>query len=220
MEKALAYRSFEKEQKKDGICYIVGAGEFNASYCRPKTQDYVIAADAGYLFLQRSEIDPDLIVGDFDSMDGNISDKAKVIRLPQEKDDTDMLAAIRIGMEKGYKEFALLGGTGGRIDHTIANIQCLTYLSKRNCIGYLYAPEYEMRVVTNGSIVFPPYEQGLLAVFSMGDSASGVFLHGLKYPLTDATITNDFPIGVSNQFIGKASCIEVKNGSLLVVRYL
>ncbi len=217
MENVLAYQSFD--EKKNGICYIVGAGEFNNTYLRPNAQDYVIAADAGYLFLQRSEIAPHLIVGDFDSMDGNIPDKVKVVRLPQEKDDTDMLAAIRIGMEKGYKEFVLLGGTGGRIDHTIANIQCLTYLSKRNCTGHLYAPEYEMRVVTNGSIVFPPYERGLIAVFSMGDLASGVFLRGLKYPLTDAAISNDFPIGVSNEFIGKASCIEVKNGSLLVIRY-
>lgn len=220
MKEADAYKPLEKEQQKKGICYIVGAGEFNATYCKPKDHDYVIAADAGYLFLQRLEIEPDLMIGDFDSMEAHISDKGRVIRLPQEKDDTDMLAAIREGMERGYQEFVLLGGAGGRIDHTIANIQCLTYLSKHNCICRLYAAEYEMQVVTNGNIVFPVYEKGIIAVFSMGDSANGVYLHGLKYPLTDATITNDFPIGVSNEFIGKASCIEVKNGSLLVIRYL
>ena len=220
MEKPNADISLGKEKQKEGICYIVGAGEFNASYCKPGRQDYVIAADAGYLFLRNLEIEPDLIIGDFDSMEENIISKAKIIRLPKEKDDTDMLAAIRQGINQGYQKFVLLGGAGGRIDHTIANIQCLTYLSKNGCRGFLYAPKYEMQVVTNGSIDFPAYEQGVLAVFSMGDCASGVCLQGLKYPLTDASITNDFPIGVSNEFIGKASCIEVKNGSLLVIRYL
>ncbi len=201
-----------------GICYIVGAGEFNDSYLRPCAQDYIIAADAGYLFLQAINVMPDLIVGDFDSMQA-IPNSENIVRLPQEKDDTDMLAALRLGMKKGYVEFVILGGTGGRIDHTIANIQCLTYLSKRNCKGHIYSPNYEMQVVTNGSIAFPPFSHGMISVFSMGNSASGVYLYGLKYPLKNATVTNDFPIGVSNEFIGEESRVEVKKGSLLVIRY-
>lgn len=206
-------------------CYIVGAGEFQTSFFEPQEGDYVIAADAGYLELLRLQYVPDVILGDFDSLEEQGIDISKVegsyvIPLPKEKDDTDMLAAIREGMARGYEEFVILGATGGRIDHTIANMQCLVFLSRQNCKGKIYGTGYEMQVITGGSISFPGQKSGLLAVFSIGDTAKGVNLRGLKYELENATITNDYPIGVSNEFIGKPVTIEVKTGSLLIIRYL
>lgn len=207
------------------ICYIVGAGEFEKSYFNPQEGDYVIAADAGYLKLREIEYVPDVILGDFDSLKDQGFDSSKisdsyVIRLPEEKNDTDMLAAIREGMAQGYDEFVILGATGGRIDHTIANMQCLLYLSRQNRKCKIYGPGYEMQVITCESVTFPAQKDGLLAVFSVGDMAKGVTLKGLKYELEKATITNDFPIGVSNEFVGKEVSIEVEKGSLLVIRYL
>lgn len=216
-------------QTENQVCFIIGAGEFNRSYCMPREGDFVIAADAGYLTLKKHGIIPNMIIGDMDSIEeAGVSFQnviapgypIEVCKLPAEKDDTDMLAAIRKGLEKGYRNFAILGATGGRIDHTIANIQCLTFLSKQGCRACLYGRDSELQVVTNGSISFPAIQAGMIAVFSMGDAAKGVCLTGLKYPLENAIITNEFPIGVSNEFIGNPSSITVKEGSLLIIRYL
>lgn len=208
-------------------CYIIGAGEFQAEYFHPNETDYLIAADGGLAFFEKMGIVPDLVIGDFDSM-GKIlpsneyksKKKMSIKKLPEEKDDTDLLAAIKEGLEIGCKEFYIFGGTGGRIDHTIANMQCLVFLSKRGCLGHLYGIGYEMTAITNDKIEFPPKEKGVIAVFSMGDKAEGVYLKGLKYELTNAFVTNDFPIGVSNEFLGITSTIEVQNGTLLIVHYL
>lgn len=204
-------------------CYIIGAGEFNSDFFHPSAEDLVIAADGGYLFLEKMGIEPDLLIGDFDSMEGNRDWSGKgfqVMELPEKKDDTDILAAIREGMGRGCEEFHIFGGTGGRIDHTIANLQCLSFLSKRGCRGFLYGMDSLMLAVTDGRVDFPKDRKGIVAVFSFGDRAEGVTLKGLKYELADAVLTNDYPIGVSNEFIGRESSISVRRGTLLLVCYL
>ncbi|MDD2971895.1 MAG: thiamine diphosphokinase [Lachnospiraceae bacterium] len=203
----------------------MGAGDFRESFFKPVEGDYVIAADAGYLALERLHYTPDVLLGDFDSLGEKGVDVDKipgtyVIRLPKEKDDTDMLAAIREGMAQGYENFIILGATGGRVDHSIANMQCLVFLSRQNRTCKLYGDNYEMQVLTCDSLHLPAQEHGILAVFSVGDTAKGVTLKGLKYELEDANLTNDFPVGVSNEFTGQDVTIEVKKGSLLIIRYL
>ncbi len=84
---------------------------------RPAENDFVIAADAGLRYLEQAGILADLVIGDFDTLK-EIPTGANVVRLNCEKDDTDMLAAVREGIKAGYKEFHIYGGTGGRIDHT------------------------------------------------------------------------------------------------------
>ena len=91
---------------------------------RPAENDFVIAADAGLRYLEQDEILADLVIGDFDTLK-EIPTGANVVRLSCEKDDTDILAAVREGIKAGYAEFHIYGGTGGRIDHTLANLQVL-----------------------------------------------------------------------------------------------
>ena len=110
-----------------GICYIIGAGECSRLLLQLKDEDFVIAVDGGYEYVKENRID--LVVGDFDSL-GYVPKHSKVISLPPEKDDTDMLVAIKEGLKAGYRTFRIYGGCGGRIDHTIANVQHLAYLVK------------------------------------------------------------------------------------------
>ena len=128
-----------------------------------------------------------------------------------------MLAAIRVGLEKGCREFFLYGGLGGRLGHTIANIQCLNYLKERGASGYLTDASGLIQVAKNETIRFEKRETGWLSLFSLGEKAEGVTLRGLKYELTDAVVTNSFPIGVSNEFIGKEAAVTVRNGTLLIL---
>lgn len=203
-------------------CFIIAAGD-RECYAPPVSEnDYVIAADRGFELCREIGIKPNLAVGDWDSLTCP-PEGCPIVNLPVEKDDTDTLAAIKIGLEKGYEEFHILFGAGGkRIDHTLANIQCLLYLSKRGKKGYLYFKESVITAVTNGFCTFLNDVQGKpttgdLAIFAADGTAHGVYEKGLKYYLNNADVSCDFPIGVSNSFTGQASEISVKDGSLYVV---
>ena len=178
--------------------------------------DLVIAADAGYLACRVRRITPHLAVGDWDSL-GNIVVDCERVDLPAEKDDTDTLAAIRIGIERGFREFHICCGTGGRIDHTIANMQCLVLLAKQGKRGFLYDTGSVVTAVSDGEVRFDASAKGGVGVFAADGTAQGVTIKGLKYTLEDGVLTADFPLGVSNSFIGKESVVAVKKGTLFVV---
>lgn len=197
-------------------CSIIGAGERTRDVIALAPGDLLIAADGGYTWLRDLGLTPDVLVGDFDSL-GEVPDFAGVVRLPKEKDDTDTMAAVRLAMERGYRNFRLYGGTGGRFDHTLANLQILTWLARRQCGNTLYGPAWMACAVTDGELRFPAGQAGMVSVFCQGDAATGVNLEGLKYPLVDATLTCDFAVGVSNEFTGAPGRVSVGQGTLLVV---
>ena len=105
-------------------CYIFGAGSYYGLSRRPAPGDTVIAADGGWRVCREEGIVPDLLLGDFDSLH-TVPDFARIRRVPVEKDDTDMMLAIKEGLARGETAFHLYGGVGGRTDHTIANLQGL-----------------------------------------------------------------------------------------------
>ena len=179
-------------------------------------EDLVIAADAGYLACRVRKITPDLAVGDWDSLGDMVVDCERV-DLPAEKDDTDTLAAIRIGIQRGFREFHICCGTGGRIDHTLANMQCLVFLSKQGKKGFLYDTGSVVTAVSDGEIRFAASAKGGVGVFAADGTAQGVTIKGLKYTVENAVLTADFPVGVSNSFIGQESVVAVKKGTLYVV---
>ena len=178
--------------------------------------DLVIAADAGYLACRVRKITPDLAVGDWDSLGDMVVDCERV-DLPAEKDDTDTLAAIRIGIQRGFREFHICCGTGGRIDHTLANMQCLVFLAKQGKKGFLYDTGSVVTAVSDGEIRFAASAKGGVGVFAADGTAQGVTIKGLKYTVENAVLTADFPVGVSNSFIGQESVVAVKKGTLFVV---
>jgi thiamine pyrophosphokinase len=176
----------------------------------------VIAADGGFEHLASQNIQADLVIGDFDSL-GAPPPAVNAVVLPQEKDDTDMMAALQAGWAKGYRTFHIYGGTGGRFDHTMANIQCLAYLANIGAKGFLFDRGTVITAVHDGCICFPAEAEGILSVFALTDIASGVTEEGLKYLLNNATLRNIYPVGVSNEFIGAPSRISVASGMLLVI---
>lgn len=197
-------------------CYIFGAGEMTPLRSRPQEGDYVIAADGGWNACCDAGLVPDLLLGDFDSLDA-VPDFSHVERVPVEKDDTDMMLAVKRGLALGHKEFHLYGGMGGRrTDHTVANLQTLLYLAARGAEGWLYGKGESYTAIRSGSIVFPAREKGILSVFCFGGDAQGVTIRGAQYELENAVLTADFPLGVSNHFVGKEVEVSVRSGSLLL----
>jgi len=197
------------------VCHIVGAGEFKEKVLPIEPGDFVIAADGGYLHLQQAGIQPNLLVGDFDSLEQE-PDFENRIRLPKEKDDTDMVFAVRQGYDLGFRHFVIYGGLGGRLDHTMANIQTLAYLSQLGASGFLVGEGRVLTALTNGRMEFGREMKGIISIFCHGDEALGVDLYGLKYPLRKAVLKATMPLGVSNEFIGTESSVSVEKGTLIL----
>ena len=118
----------------NGKCIVVGAGDLTMGELALQENDYVIAVDGGLSYCGILAVEPDMIIGDFDSLSeqeklavANLKEQIpeRIVELPVEKDDTDMLAAIKQGLELGFRDFRIYAGCGGRFDHTFANIQCL-----------------------------------------------------------------------------------------------
>lgn len=200
-------------------CVLFGAGQPPAFPPKISARDYVIAVDGGYHYTQSVGIKTDLLIGDFDSLNAFYDSKDSglaVKRLPKEKDQTDMLAALQYGLESGFDCFHIYGGTGGRLDHTLANIQCLVYLIDSGARGFLHDGN---TVITafHGELHLPARQRGVISVFAIGGPAEGVCLRGLEYELEDARLTCGFPLGVSNAFTGNPALIKVSRGTLLVV---
>ncbi len=219
---------------------LIGAGELDNSQAiaiQQKKQGgaYIIALDGGLLFCANHSIEPDMIVGDFDSLEQElaVSDEQKcgsvaqellgqyqtdiIYRLPCEKDDTDTLAAIKMAVAKGFKSFTIYGGLGGRLSHTMANIQSLLYLKERGLHGELVGHNSRIFLVKEECITLQQQEKGYISVFSYSEKAEGVTLKNLKYEIENRILTSSFPIGVSNEFVGREAEISVRQGVLLVV---
>ena len=193
---------------------IFCAGGFEKLLEPLNNDDYLLAADGGYVHFEKLGCTPDGILGDFDSL-GYVPEGAAVF--PVEKDDTDAMLAVRQGLALGYREFVLYGSIDGpRLDHTVANFQTLQFLADHGAWGYLVGRDYIITVVKDGAIRFPAGKTGTVSVFCMGADAHGVTERGLYYPLEDAVLTSGFPIGASNHFTENEGEISVKDGSLLI----
>ena len=198
-----------------GKCLIFCAAEFDKLLQPVTAGDRILAADGGLRHLSRLGLEPDEILGDFDSLGYTPAD-ARVF--PVEKDDTDAMLAARRGLELGFREFLFYGSLDGpRLDHTVANFQTLQFLADRGAVGFLVGTRQIVTLVKNGSLFFGPEATGIVSVFCMGSDARGVTLEGLHYPLVDGTLTPGFPLGVSNHFTGAPARITVSDGSLLVL---
>ena len=198
-----------------GKFVIFCAAEFDGLLEPVDPEDYLLAADGGLRHLEKLNLKPQGILGDFDSL-GYTPEGAEVF--PVEKDDTDAMLAARKGLELGWRDFLFYGALDGpRLDHTVANFQTLQFLADHGAKGYLVGREYLVTVIKNERISFPAEAEGILSLFCLGVEAKGVTIGGLHYELENGTLTPGFPLGVSNHFTGKPAAIEVKDGSLLVM---
>ncbi len=197
-------------------CVIIAGAPGFADFS-PVAGDYIIAADSGYRHALSAGIKPDLLIGDFDSLDFSPDENIKTIRSPSMKDDTDTFLAVRHGLSLGYKNFLLLGVLGGRLDHQTANIATCAFIAQQGGTCEIRDKANMVYAVKNGKISLEKKKNWSVSVFSYTEKSTGVTLTGLKYPLNHATLTNTFPVGVSNEFKDNTATVEVKDGVLLII---
>lgn len=197
-------------------CYIFSAVEMKNNFPKPDNGDLIIAADAGYLNVQKAGIRLDVIIGDFDSSEKPKTD-TPIETFPVLKDDTDTMLAIKYGFENGYSRFAIYGGIGGeRTDHTIANIQSLAYIVDHGGEGFLVGEKETFALIKNSSITLRSEKGKTLSVFAYGGIAEGISIKGAVYETDSLTLSPFFPLGVSNKFSASSATVGVKSGCLLI----
>lgn len=196
-------------------CVIFCAAGFDALAEPIDAGDFVIAADGGLRHTQKLNITPHAILGDFDSL-GYVPQGSRVF--PVEKDDTDAMLAIRLGLERGLRRFLIYGGMDGpRPDHTLANLQSLLFLAEHGARGYLVGNTHIATAIQRETVTFPEGAQGILSLFCIGADAHGVTLKNLKYPLENSSLTAAFPLGVSNHFTQGRASVTVEDGALIAL---
>ena len=161
---------------------------------------FVICADRGYDFAVKNGIVPDLILGDMDSVSEKNLYSSNVMVYPTEKDDTDTSIAVKTALERGYKDIQIFSGTGDRIDHTFGNIQLLKLIAKNGASGIIHGTGTRIQVICNNTIIIK--NDGYYNFFSVLslDNECVVSITNAKYPLEMRTLTNEFPLGISNEY--------------------
>lgn len=201
-------------------CVILGGAEIGSygairEYLREG--DFIICCDRGLVHAEPLSLTPDLIVGDFDSHE-KPDLPVETIVLPREKDDTDTVFAVREALRRGFQEFLFLGAAGERLDHTLGNLSLLLMLHAEGKKALLLDDYSEISVVgKEGATVSDRFSY--FSLLCVTEPAGLVTIRNAKYPLNEATISYDYPIGVSNEVLpGKTAEIAVGSGRLLLIK--
>ena len=205
-------------------CVIVSAGEIG-NYERARAflreDDFFIFCDAGLSHAGGLGVKPDVVVGDFDSCEpGDLEwwkERSEIIQLPCEKDDTDTLFAVKLAVERGYCDFVLLGAMGGRFDHALGNVSILLYLNGLGKRAVLI-DDFSVMQIAGKEPLFIEDSCSYFSVLTVAGDVSGVNIKNAKYPLKNASLKCDFPLGISNEVLpGKVAEVSVESGRVLVV---
>lgn len=178
--------------------------------------DAVIAADGGLTWAEKLGLAPTQIIGDFDST--GRPDAEHLIVLPREKDMTDSEAAIDLAVSRGYRDIVVLGGLGGRFDHTMGNVGLLA--KTLDSVDWIEFQDGYNRMFMKGPGEFT-VKRGrfqYLGLIAYGGFVEGLTLQNVKYPLTDFTLRDDTTLGVSNEILDDRSEISFRRGKLLVIQ--
>lgn len=178
---------------------------------------YIIAADIGYENCIKLGLVPDLVIGDFDSL-GYLPDARELMTFAPEKDDTDLMLAVREALKRGYDDISILGAYGGRFDHMFANVQTLAFITSHNARGRLISADECTQLLAPGEYRFERAEGFSLSLFAYSPAVKGLTLKGTEYTLQNGCLQNSFPLGVSNSIKDGSAEISFTDGLLLVVQ--
>ena len=180
--------------------------------------DMVIAADSGLVNAKELCFEPDLLVGDFDSLGReNIPRDTEIVDFPAEKDFTDTQAACQIAIENGASEIIFVGGLDGRLDHTLSNMAILRFLYEKRIRAQITDGRNRVRYIKNTNEIIVRSSYKYLSVIADDEVAKGVDIEGCKYPLKNARLSREHQFAVSNEIVGNCALVSVKKGGLFII---
>ncbi len=181
----------------------------------PSSPDIIIAADSGYDTAKKLGVQPNIAVGDFDSLKSRLPDGLETIKVACEKDVTDTMLACEYAKDRGCGEITIVGGTGGRADHFLSNV---FFLEELLCMGIrarLTDGENMVRFVENETVKIPSTACGYFSVFAVSECI--VTESGCKYPLDRARLVRRYPYAVSNEVTSDEATLTVDGTAILVL---
>ncbi len=182
-----------------------------------KPDDYVICADKGSEYAFLAGVTPSLVVSDFDSCNKKFFPDCETIALNPHKDDTDTMHSVDIALERGCNEIVILGGIGGRFDHTFANVSALQYISSKNAFGKLVSPSEQIEYLSLGSYSYNGFCGKTFSLFPFGCPEVCVSYSGAEYPLDRYRLKSSIPMGVSNVFTSDRAQINIYDGNAILI---
>ncbi len=206
--------------------YIITGGQITEDIFTSFVIDgsLIIGVDSGIEFLLKRDIIPDYFVGDFDSIDLQLFDKIKnaypdKIRIfPAKKDETDTELALRFALSFNPKEIIIIGGTGSRIDHVIANINILLQAEVKNINAIIYDINNRIQLlIPKKTLQIEKSCYKYISLLSFTDTVEGINIVGFKYPVKQGKMILGIPNGVSNELIADKGSISIDKGILLVI---
>lgn len=195
---------------------IITGGYCNTERAKKLLPDSVlltVAADSGCDTAKLLGITPDIALGDFDSISGDLPDGVPVLRVPREKDVTDTMLACDYAIRNGCNDLVIVGGTGGRLDHYLSNVLYLEELRRDGVYATLTDGENTARVISDETVNVAKTD-GYFSVFALDSCV--ITETGCKYPLSDATLVREHPYALSNEVIGDSATVTVKGSAILV----
>ena len=200
-------------------CIVVGSGpvkslsvfeEYDAKNA------FVICADGGLDTALAAKVKPNVVIGEFDSAKSSPPANTETIRLLREKDDTDMISAVKEGLRRGYNDFVLLGAMGGRFDHMYANICTLQYILSKGGRGLMADKDEKIFLMPGGRLHLRGMRGNTASVYPFGCANATVSYTGMKYPLNEEVLTIPEPRGTSNIIDSDDATITVLSGQILI----
>lgn len=213
--------------------------------------DLIICLDGGYDIAKEQGLDPDILLGDFDSLASDIDSlraeldaagsdstgKLQILQYPPEKDYTDLELALKALDPKKYPDLLIVGGMGGRLDHTLMNMQLMASYSGNGGFSHIEMIDGRNRCfIVHGCDNILDHDKAqpghddtaekrteiksqpdsYLSLIPISETCEGVSLTGVKYPLRDATLHRERSLTVSNEFVSEKATLTIRSGSLLV----
>ncbi|MCL2773876.1 MAG: thiamine diphosphokinase [Oscillospiraceae bacterium] len=190
-----------------------------------KSESIYIAADSGLETIKKFDIVPDIIIGDFDSVNPAIlsfyknRDDIEIIKHPAQKNDTDSMLAVKYALGRGYKNIVIIGGIDGRIDHTLANLFCLKYIRNRNGNGCITNGYNKISYISNSRTrIYKNKDYKYVSIIPISPEIRGVTLSGFFYTLKNADVSLEEPYTVCNEIAEDCEYgeIEILEGDALI----
>ena len=207
-------------------CVILGSGDildYKAVAHRIPAGSFILCADGGLAHCGPLGLSPDLLVGDLDSVQNPPEGIAKVTCDAVDKDHTDTALAVEEAVSRGFRQLLLCGMLGGRLDHSLANLQILGWCAARGLDAFMTDGVTDIYPLATGAaasahLVLEPRDRCYFSLLSLVDACEGVTITGGKYPLTEYPLSSlESPRAISNEFVGAPVRVTLRAGSLLVI---
>ncbi|MTI69945.1 MAG: thiamine diphosphokinase [Firmicutes bacterium] len=204
---------------------IIGSGsDLNSNLIKENLEgvNSIICADGGAKLLFKNEIIPNIIIGDLDSIDNELVDYYKYKEVsfktfPRKKDKTDLELSIDYALSLGAKDITIIGATGSRLDHTIANVMLLYPIFKKGVAAKIVDNNNEILLVSKSAKITKT-GNNYVSLIPLFKDAEGVTLKGFEYETKKLDFKFGSTFGISNKLKEKEGIIEIKSGICLLIK--